>query len=63
MQFIRKPNGEVIASIESDRDGQQKLYLKNGHFLGSYNPQSDKTYRANGSLFAQGNALTALLRQ
>jgi len=59
--FIKTPNGSVVARIRIESNGFERLYKVNGEFVGSYNPNTNTTHYPNGSLFCQGNALTALI--
>lgn len=59
--LIKTQNGSVLARIRIESNGSERLYKVNGDFVGSYNPNTNSTHYPNGSLFCQGNALTALI--
>lgn len=59
--FLKKPNGEVRGRIDSQSDGSQRLYAKNGEYLGEYRASSDSTHSRNGSMVGRGNLLSVLL--
>ena len=59
--LIKTQNGTVLARIRIESNDVQRIYKLNGEFVGSYNPSSNTTHYPNGSVFCQGNALTALI--
>jgi len=59
--LIKDPNGSVLARIRVESNGTQRLYKVNGEFIGLFNPNSNTTHYPSGSIFCQGNALTALI--
>ena len=59
--LIKTQNGTVLARIRIKSNDVQRIYKLNGEFVGSYNPSSNTTHYPNGSVFCQGNALTALI--
>ncbi|MDP3778389.1 hypothetical protein [Methylotenera sp.] len=59
--LIKAPNGSALARIRVESNGYQRLYKISGEFIGLFNPSSNTTHYPNGSVFCQGNALTALI--
>ncbi len=59
--YLRDKNGSTIGKIETASDGKQKIYDKNGSYLGEYDPKSNYTRNKNGSTVGTGNLLSSLL--
>lgn len=60
-QYLRKPNGNVIAYIRTGTNGWQWLHRLNGSCLGCYRPETNGTYSLNGNFIGWGNLLGTLI--
>jgi hypothetical protein len=60
-QVLRKPNGSVIAVIQTSPNGWQWIKTINGVSLGYYRPESNGTFLPNGSFVGWGNLLGMLV--
>jgi hypothetical protein len=60
-QDIRDKHGALLAKIRTRSDGNDEIRDRHGRLLGTYNPATNDTRDANGSLIAKGNALTSLI--
>ena len=55
--------GKTVGYIETARDGQQSAVCRQGSILGIYKPNVGETVTPGGTMLAEGNLLTKLLRQ
>lgn len=60
-QDLRDKNGNQLGKIRAQSNGKLELRDKNGNFRETYDPKNNETRDKNGSLFAKGNMLAALL--
>lgn len=60
-QLLKDRNGSLIGKIKILSSGKHELRDKNGGLKGFYDPKSNETRDAHGSLVAKGNLLTTLL--
>jgi hypothetical protein len=60
-QNLRDSRGRPIGSIRTGANGRDELRDQHGGRLGSYDPRSNKTYDARGSLVGTGNQLSSFL--
>ena len=60
-QYLKKPDGSVIAVIRTGTNGWQWLHKVNGSSLGCYRPETNGTFLPNGSFVGWGNLLGTLV--
>jgi hypothetical protein len=60
---IKLPNGQKVGYIETKSSGEMVGKLANGQTVGTYNPKTNKTKKANGQDYGTGNLLSALIMQ
>jgi len=60
-QYLKRPNGTVIAVIRTAPNGWQWLHRLNGDCLGCYRPQTNGTFLPNGGFVGWGNLLGTLV--
>ena len=53
--------GNTCATLHTRSDGKIELRDKTGHWRGTYDPKSDRTYDPRGNLIGGGNWLAALI--
>jgi len=61
-QIIRDAQGHLLGKIIPASGGRLAIQDKGATILGYYDPQTDRTTRANGMFVGTGNLLTTLLR-
>ena len=59
-QEIFHPDGSLRAVIYTQSSGRQEIHSARGDLLGVYEPETDITTDARGSLVARGNLLASL---
>lgn len=60
-QYLKRPNGSVIAVIRTTTNGWQCLHKTNGACLGCYRPEINGTFLPNGGFVGYGNLLGTLI--
>jgi YD repeat-containing protein len=60
-QTIKDVAGRLLGSVDVTPNGYERGYDSQGQMLGSYDPQSNATKTATGTLLAKGNALSGLI--
>lgn len=61
-QILSDSLGRPLGSLESQPDGTQRLYDRNGVPLGVYDPRMNQTRDTSGRPVGSGNLLASLLR-
>ena len=61
VKYLRDSHQNVIAQIQVESNGSQKLYNSHLSYLGKYDATLDKTYDAHIRCIGSGNLLTTLL--
>jgi len=62
-ETLRDPLGQILATIETDRDGNQTIKDYMGKILGVYNKKENKTRNYLGQIVGTGNLLTSLIKR
>ena len=61
-QYLKNNNGHQLARVDTDNQGNQKIYNNSGHYLGEYRVKTNTTHNSNGHQIGYGNLLTTLLK-
>jgi len=62
-ETLKDPLGQILATIETDRNGNQTIKDYMGKILGVYNKKENKTRNYLGQIVGTGNLLTSLIRK
>ena len=60
-EWIRNVQGIVIAKIQTESDGNKRIFDAYGKLLGKYNKAGNMTTDAYGRIIARGECLTMLI--
>jgi YD repeat-containing protein len=60
-EVIKDHTGKLLGSIDTNPNGYERGYDSQGQMLGSFDPQTNTTKTATGTLLANGNALAGLI--
>ena len=60
-QQLRDSGGRLLGTIKTRSDGKLEIRDPGGSLKGTYDPRSNETRNAGGSLFGKGNLLAVLL--
>jgi hypothetical protein len=60
-QYLKRPDGSIIAVIRIGANGWQWLHKTNGTCLGCFRPENNGTFLPNGSFVGRGNLLGTLI--
>ena len=62
-ETLKDPLGQILATIETDRNGNQTIKEYMGKILGVYYKKENKTRNYLGQIVGTGNLLTSLIRK
>ena len=60
-KVIKDATGKLLGSVDVTPNGYERGYDAQGQMLGSFDPQTNTTKTATGTLLAKGDALTSLI--
>ncbi len=61
-QMLRDARGNLIGKIATASNGTQSIRDARGNLLGTYDPKTNTTRDARGTLVGKGNLLASLIR-
>lgn len=60
-EYLRNNQGHQLARIDTDSNGNQRIYNNQGHYLGEYRASSNTTHNPMGHQVGYGNLITTFL--
>ncbi len=61
-EYLRNNYGHQLGRIETDNNGNQRIYNNHGHYQGEYRQSTNTTHNIYGHQIGYGNLLVTLLQ-